>query len=124
MNKLRDVLFVFLGIAGLLACSHYDGPLGSLVHSYAGNVCASFAVYFIAKQVPHQIAGAELVAAFLALAAVDLFEVFDGFGIMSNTYDPWDLAANTAGIGIALTIDLVLKQRREVVMQKEKGSTQ
>ena len=124
MNKQRDVLFVLLGVAGLLARGHYDGPLATLVHSYAGNVCVSFAVYFIAKQVPHQIAGAGVVAAFLALAAVNLFEVFNGFGIMSNTYDAWDLAANTAGIGIALAIDLVLKHRRGVIIQKGKGSTE
>jgi hypothetical protein len=124
MSKRRDILFILLGVAGLLARDYYQGPLALLVHSYAGNVSASFAVYFLAKQVPHQVTGAEIVAACLALAVVDLFEVLNGFGIMHNTYDLWDLAANAVGVGIALTIDLVWKHRRDITLQKGKGSTQ
>jgi hypothetical protein len=46
-------------------------------------------------------------AAGTALAAVEAFEVFNGFGFMSNVYDPFDLLASAAGIGMALALDLV-----------------
>jgi hypothetical protein len=44
--KARNVFFVLLGVAALLLKSHYSGPFVEIVHSYAGNIAASFAVYF------------------------------------------------------------------------------
>jgi len=46
-TKTRNVLFVLVGIAGLLLKRHYAGPFQELVYSYAGNFCVSFAVYFV-----------------------------------------------------------------------------
>ena len=40
-----------------------------------------------------------------ALAIVVLFEQTGGFGVMSNTYDPLDNAANAAGIALAVLLD-------------------
>lgn len=40
---------------------------------------------------------------------VELFEVTNGFAVMHNTYDPVDLVANAAGVGLALAVDAVWK---------------
>jgi hypothetical protein len=39
------------------------------------------------------------------LLAVTAFELADGFGLMSNVYDPIDLAANAAGVALAWAVD-------------------
>jgi hypothetical protein len=104
--KHRHVLLVLLGVAGLLLKRHYAGPLGPLVHDYGGNVAASFAVYFIVLQLQLPARFRQLVAAGLALAVVELFEATDGFGVMSNTYDRADFAANAVGVTLAWVVDL------------------
>lgn len=42
----------------------------------------------------------------LALAVVELFEITGGFGVMTNVYDPVDLAANVVGVALALAADV------------------
>jgi hypothetical protein len=49
-----------------------------------------------------------LLAAAVALAAVELFEAADGFGLMANVYDPVDFAANAPGVALAVVIDRVV----------------
>jgi hypothetical protein len=97
-----------LGVGGLLLKSWYSGPAEDLVHSYGGNVAASFAVYFLTKRVTARSNLPRASAAALAFLAVQLFEVLDGFGVMTNVYDRLDLAANTAGIVLAITLDVVV----------------
>jgi hypothetical protein len=109
-RRAPDVLFVLLGVAGLLLKGQYSGPAHDLVHSYGGNVAASFAVYFLAKRVTIRSSFPRAFAAGLALVAVQLFEVVDGFGLMSNVYDRFDFAANTTGIAIAVTLDVIVKR--------------
>jgi hypothetical protein len=46
------------------------------------------------------------IAAPLTLLAVELFEITNGFGVMANVYDPADLVANAAGVGLAVIVDL------------------
>lgn len=115
----RNILFVMIGVGGLVSKGWYSGPARDLVHSYGGNVAASFAVYFWARIATASFLAAgrgrreqrlgpklaRLLAAGLALLVVQLFEVFDGFGVMTNVYDRVDFVANTAGIAIALALD-------------------
>jgi len=110
--KTRNVGFVLLGGAALVFTAHYSGPLEVFVHSYAGNIGVSFAVYFMALQIPIESKHKRLLAAGLALAAVELFEVFDGFGIMSNVYDSLDLVANLVGVAIGFALDTALAFRQ------------
>ncbi len=105
-----NILFVLLGIAGLVLKAHYSGPAQDLVHSYGGNVAASFAVYFLARHATAWSDFSRPVAAGLALLVVQLFEVFDGFGLMTNVYDRVDLVANAAGIAVAVTLDALVKR--------------
>jgi len=104
-ETLRNIVFIMIGVAVLVFKRHYSGPLESMVYAYAGNVAVSFAVYFNALNVPVKVRHKQLWAAGLALAAVELFEVFDGFGIMSNVYDTLDLVANGVGVILALVVD-------------------
>ncbi len=107
-RRAPNVLLTLLGVVGLVLKSRYPGPARDLVQSYGGNLAASFAVYFLARQVTDLAKLPRALAAVLAFLAVQLFEVFDGFGVMSNVYDPVDLAANTVGIGIAVAVDAVV----------------
>jgi hypothetical protein len=104
-TRRRNVLFVLLGAAGLVLKGRYAGPRQELVQSYGGNLAASFAVYFIVLNLPFPPRYAWLCATGLALAVVELFEATNGFGVMSNTYDPLDFAANAVGIVLALALD-------------------
>ena len=103
-EKIRSVLFVLLGVVVFLFKRRYVGPLEEIVHAYAGNLSISFALYFLFTnvQVPSRIK--RYVAALLALAAVELFEAFNGFGVMTNTYDPIDFLVNAVGIALAFSI--------------------
>lgn len=107
-TKTRNVLFVLLGVLGLLLKGKYSGPQAGFVHNYGGNITVSFAVYFLATRASIRHRFKRLAAAGLALTAVELFEATDGFKVMSNTYDPLDYVANAAGIGLALWTDVAV----------------
>jgi hypothetical protein len=104
---------VLIGVCGLLATHHYTGPFEALVHSYLGNVTVSFAVFFLACLPPALERRSSWVAAALALVAVEGFEATDGFGLMTNTYDRWDLLANLAGVALAWGLDTCLFRRSD-----------
>jgi hypothetical protein len=104
-DKARNVLFVLAGLAVLLLKRHYSGPGKEAVYGYGGNLGVSFALYFLLLQLPIPVAFRKPASAGLALAAVETFEVFNGFGVMANTYDPLDLIANALGVAVALAVD-------------------
>jgi hypothetical protein len=107
------VALVLAGVAVLLLRDRYAGPGQELVRCYAGNLCVSFALYFVATFLPwprRQGKHARLLSAGLALAAVELFEATDGFGVAANTYDPLDFAANAVGVGLALGLDALVRR--------------
>ena len=108
----RCVLFVLAGVAVLVLKSHYRGPLAPVVHDYGGNVSASFAVYFLAAMEAFRLKKGRWLAAASALLVVELFEIADGFGIMTNVYDPVDLLANAIGIGLAFAVDFLTEPRQ------------
>jgi hypothetical protein len=107
LTKARNVLFVLLGVSGLVLKGHYAGPYQDMVLSYGGNIAASFATYFVVTFLPLSPRFTRLWTAALALAVVELFELSNGFGVMTNVYDPADLAANAVGVVLALALDTV-----------------
>lgn len=109
-EQVRVSGFVLVGVAGLLARDRYSGPWQEMVRSYGGNLSVSFAVYFLAMRLKWPRGWARGMAAGAALAAVESFEAFDGFGVMSNTFDPWDFVANAAGVALAYGVDLLTEQ--------------
>jgi hypothetical protein len=106
-RKERNVLFALLGVAGLVLKGHYSGPYQQAVHSYGGNIAASFAVYFVVALLPLPLRFRKLLTAGLALLVVELFEALNGFGVMTNVYDQVDFAANAVGVALALAVDIV-----------------
>ncbi len=107
----RNVLLVLAGAAALVLGRHYGGPGADAVHSWSGNVAASFAVYFVAANLPFPTRGRMVWTAASALAAVELFEVLGGFGVMADVFDPWDLVANAAGVAGAAAADVATRPR-------------
>ncbi len=118
-GKARNVLCVLVGTAALVLKKYYDGPGERLVHNYGGNIAASFAVYFVLLQLPIPTVLKKPVSAGLALALVELFEAFDGFGVMLNTYDPFDFVANALGVGLALIVDTTLRFRGRAPLTRD-----
>ncbi len=106
-TNVRNVIFVLLGVVVLLLKGSYAGPMNELVHSYAGNVFISFALYFVSSFAVRGRRRPRLLAAALSLVAVTSFELTDGFGFMANVYDPVDLLANGVGIGLAVGVDVL-----------------
>ena len=110
--KVRNVFFVLLAAAVLLLKHRYTGPLDEIVHAYLGNLSVSFAVYFLFANLQFPLRFRRLLPAAIALSIVELFEAFDGFGVMVNTYDPFDFLVNALGIALASWLDSTLAARR------------
>ena len=121
----RNVFFVLLGVGALVLKPSYQGLIQPVLASYGGNFAASFAVYFLVLIGVSRMARGRVAAAALALAVVELFEVTNGFGVMSNVYDRLDLVANAIGIGVALGIDVasqgLIDRRRGDHIPSERG---
>jgi hypothetical protein len=115
-----SVTMVLLGCAGLVLKRHGHGPVGELVWSYGGNIAASFAVFHVVGLLDTVRKHGRFAVAALALLTVSLFEVTDGFGVMSNTYDPFDLGANVVGVGLAVLSDRVAS--RATAKRESKGA--
>ena len=109
MNRsyiIRNTIFVLLGTAGLVLKSWFSGCLPDFVLNYAGNLCVSFAVYFIVRLSSAKMRFNRVIIAITALLIVELFEATNGFGVMSNTYDRLDFLANALGITLAIVVDI------------------
>ena len=104
---IRNVALAVLGAAVLVLKSGSEGPFEDVLDAYAGNVAVSFALYFAVINATSSYGRPRFIAAALTLLAVELFEITNGFGVMANVYDPADLIANAAGVGLAVIVDLV-----------------
>lgn len=106
-RRIRDVPLILLGVAVLLSKRWLAAFFGELIFAYLGNVAVSFAAYFWVSLAARQLLRRGTLA-LLALLIVETFELTDGFGIMSNVYDRFDLLANALGVAVALCVDIVL----------------
>ena len=100
-------MLILVGVFGLLLKSWLRPSLSSFAYSYLGNFSVSFAVYFLVGFS----AAPRLKRAWIALIAlliVEAFELTDGFGVMTNVYDPYDYLANAVGIALAVVVDVVM----------------
>jgi len=107
--RLRNIILVLVGVSGLLVKRWLSASLSEMVYSYLGNVSISFSVYYLVS------IGArgrlnKAVYAVIALLAVESFELADGFWVMSNVYDHYDLVANAIGVAMALVVDVALNR--------------
>lgn len=106
--KTRNVVFILVGVSVLVLKKHYSGPFVEIIHSYGSNVSVSLAVYFVVRMLTSGWRNERFVTAGIALLVVELFEATDGFGVMSNVYDPFDFMANVLGVGLALMLDALI----------------
>ena len=106
-DKFRNLFFILLGVVALVLKRYYSGPFAEVVQNYGGNVSASFAVYFVIGLSTFGWRYEKLVTAGVALLVVELFEATNGFGVMSNVYDPFDFLANALAIALACYVDLI-----------------
>lgn len=104
--RARYVLMVLLGVTALLIKSWFRDSIGSLAHAYLGNVAISFAVFFLVAIAAAPKQHLIWVAA-IALIIVEAFELTDGFGVMTNVYDPFDYLANALGVALACCVDFI-----------------
>jgi len=104
-EKARSVFFVLLGVTALVLKGWFVLPSAGIVHRWGGNLAISFACYFLATIAAERSRHRKVVAAAGALLAVEAFEATNGFGFMSNVYDPVDFAANALGVGLAVLVD-------------------
>jgi hypothetical protein len=107
-EKVRNVLFILLGVLVLLLKQSYNGLGQEIVKSYSGNFSISFAVYFLISFSSDYWKQNKLITALISLTIVVLFEITNGFGIMTNTYDEIDLFVNLIGVILALAVDQLL----------------
>jgi hypothetical protein len=117
-EKFRNVLFILLGALVLVLKHNYNGPYLEIVKSYSGNLSVSFAVYFIIHFSSNNWKKNKFITATIALIIVELFEITNGFGIMTNVFDTIDLFANLIGIILALVLDKLLKINNSVNLEK------
>ena len=103
----RNVTFALLGAAALVFKHSYAGVGERVVQAYTGNLVVSFALYFAFLGALLRFRYPRLLAAVVVFAVVTAFEVTNGFGVMANVYDPFDIAANAAGIGFAVLVDMI-----------------
>ncbi len=104
---IRNAILAILGALALVLKPAYRGPFAGVLFAYGGNFAVSFALYFAAVSAAWRYHPSRLVAACGTLLAVEAFEITDGFGVMTNVYDPIDLAANAAGIAFAIIVDVI-----------------
>ena len=100
----RNLVMILVGVICLLLKRWFANFLGDIAFSYVGNLSASFAMYFLVLMIPIRKLTWVMVAV-IALVIVETFELTNGFGIMTNVYDPFDYAANVIGIGLAVCVD-------------------
>ncbi|MCJ7716550.1 MAG: hypothetical protein MUO54_08525 [Anaerolineales bacterium] len=112
-SRIQYLVFIMLGVLALVLKRYYTGPLANLVINHGSNFSVSFAVYFIALMGFSSLPQTRLLSVIGSLLVVELFELTNGFGVMSNVYDPWDYLANALGIGLALGIDLMVNRSEE-----------
>jgi hypothetical protein len=112
---IRNIFMILAGTAGLLikrwVSGSLSGSLSELAYSYLGNLAVSFAVYFLVSNFNVSILPRgrmnRVTIAVIALVVVEGFELTNGFGVMTNVYDPFDYLANALGVALAYLVDVV-----------------
>jgi hypothetical protein len=89
-----------LGISG-----SYSGPGEILTRSYGSNVAFSFSAYFLVLLTRIRVLEFRWRATGVALAVATLSEILQGTRHLEGVFDPWDFAANAAGVALALITD-------------------
>ncbi|MFZ2864325.1 MAG: hypothetical protein WA440_06200 [Ignavibacteriaceae bacterium] len=84
MALFRSVSFIFTGVVLLILKQKYNRPNPEIIKSYLGNFSVSFGVYFIVQFNNHLWKTNNVITALIAIVVVSLFELTDGFCVMTN----------------------------------------
>lgn len=104
--RIRNILMILLGVSGLVLKSWVSSAISDTAYSYLGNIAVSFAVFFLVA-IAAEDRLKRFIVALISLAIVEGFELTNGFGIMTNVYDPLDYLANALGISLAYVVDVI-----------------
>ena len=115
--KVRNVVCVLVATGLFLLKGGYSGPFAEFVHAYGGNLSVSFALFFVFRNLSLPERLERLLPAMIVLVVVELFVILDGFGLMMNTYDSFDLVANAIGVGLGFWLDYFYDRMRSVYAQ-------
>lgn len=104
--SIRNIVMILMGVSGLLLKRWVSSTISQIAYSYWGNITASFAVYFLVNNAAqNRVKG--FIIGLISLAIVQSFELTNGFGVMTNVYDPFDYLANALGISLAYVVDAI-----------------
>ncbi|MFH0736794.1 MAG: hypothetical protein V1773_18335 [bacterium] len=109
-EKVIKLVLIIIGVFGLILKRSYTGEYIDFVRSYLGNFSISFAIFFLVEIGSKKLKLNNYVLALLSLSILELFELTNGFGIMQNVYDPYDLVVNFIGVGFAVIVNIVISK--------------
>jgi hypothetical protein len=114
-SKARNLIFVGIGIIGLLFSRHYSGPFENMISSFGANITFSFGAYFILKLSKLRLFNNKFINGGVIFLGVSLQEIAQGLHVCSGTYDPLDFLFNTIGISIAIFIDMLITRKSTIL---------
>lgn len=106
-EKIHNLFYIIIGVGGLLFSRHYLGPLEEFFHNYGANIAFSFGAYFLIKFLKLPFREYKYITAIYTFGGVSIQEIAQSIELYPGTYDPLDFLANTAGIVIALCVDIL-----------------
>ena len=106
-EKAWRILWIAVGVGGLLFSKHYSGSGADFFHAHGANFSFSFAAYFLLRSLDLPPKGNRYAAAVYALVGVFAQEVAQAFGAYPGIFDGLDFLFNFAGIGLALGFDIL-----------------
>lgn len=104
--RMCNLLMILIGILGLILKKWFSHAISETVYSYLGNFAISYAIFFLTNIATENCLN-RFRTVLISLAVVEIFEMTDGFGIMTNVYDPYDYLANALGVSLAFVVDVI-----------------
>jgi hypothetical protein len=101
------MLWIGVGIGGLLFSRHYSGAGADLLHAYGANVSFSFAAYFMLRFFNLPPRDNRIATAAYAFLAVSAQEIGQAWRLYPGVFDALDFLLNALGICLALGVDMV-----------------
>lgn len=101
-RKRFALVMIAVGIAGLLASRHFDGPGKEFLRAHGANLTFSFAAVSLISlfRFPSARWDRPVVWASIALVGVSAQEAAQGIGLYPGVFDPLDLLWNTVGVAV------------------------
>lgn len=99
-----------VGALHFLPGQNYQGPFPTFVNGYLIDILLPMALYLLLSLFGTRVAYSapfRACAVFGFACCVEASQYF-GYPIFGSTFDPWDILAYAAGVGLGVLLDLVL----------------